>query len=311
MLLNMVKIRYGDAPVFLDVTSVINQYALESLVQVGAGLNTGLTGDNTASIGATGRYTDRPTITYAPLMGEKFARSLMTPIAPATILNLVQAGYPIDNVFRIGVQSINGLQNRYGGQTRARKADPVFFQLLETLKRIQNRGAIGLRLEKENEKEAALLVFYVKHDEKLEEDVMAACEVLGLDPKTTRFRVVYGAMSSNDKEIAILTRSVLEIIIELSSYIEVPSIHVEENRVSPTFHDEPGERTSLPPLIRIRSSPAKPGEAFVSVPYSGYWFWIDERDLPSKRMFSFIMFVFTLTETSGKGEAPVLTVPTG
>src|ERR1043166_8209840 len=29
MLLNLVKLRYGDAPVFLDVASVINQYGIE------------------------------------------------------------------------------------------------------------------------------------------------------------------------------------------------------------------------------------------------------------------------------------------
>jgi hypothetical protein len=29
MLLNLVKLRYGDAPVFLDVVSVINQYGIE------------------------------------------------------------------------------------------------------------------------------------------------------------------------------------------------------------------------------------------------------------------------------------------
>ena len=28
MLLNIVKIRYGDAPIFLDVASIINQYPL-------------------------------------------------------------------------------------------------------------------------------------------------------------------------------------------------------------------------------------------------------------------------------------------
>jgi hypothetical protein len=29
MLLNLVKLRYGDAPVFLDIASVINQYGIE------------------------------------------------------------------------------------------------------------------------------------------------------------------------------------------------------------------------------------------------------------------------------------------
>ena len=34
MLLNMVKLRYGDAPVFLNVASLINQYSLEGQISV-------------------------------------------------------------------------------------------------------------------------------------------------------------------------------------------------------------------------------------------------------------------------------------
>jgi len=311
MLLNMVKMRYGDALVFLDVTSVINQYALESLVELGAGLNTRIADDNTASIKGTGRYTDRPTITYAPLTGEKFARSLMTPIPPVAILNLVQAGYPIDLVFRLLVHSINGIQNRYGGGARERQADPEFFPLLERMRDIQNRGAMALRIEKVNGKETVLFVLQGNRDEKLETDMMLTRKVLGLDPKATEFRVVYGAIYSSDKEIAMVTRSMIEIIIEQASYIGVPSVHVEEKRVNPTFAHEPGDGTSVPPLIQIHSSPAKPEEAFVSVPYRGYWFWIDDRDLPSKRMFTFLMFIFTLTETGGKEGAPIVTIPAG
>jgi hypothetical protein len=38
---------------------------------------------------------------------------------------------------------------------------------------------------------------------------------------------------------------------------------------------------------------------------------IDDRDMGSKRMFSFIMFVFTLVEPGSKEPTPVLTIPTG
>ena len=46
------------------------------------------------------------------------------------------------------------------------------------------------------------------------------------------------------------------------------------------------------------------------MPYRGHWFWIDDRDMGSKRLFSFLMFIFTLVETGGKEGAPVLTIPT-
>jgi hypothetical protein len=72
----------------------------------------------------------------------------MTPIPPTAVLSLIQAGYPSDMVLRISVHSINGIRNRFGGSARARSADPEFYPLLERMRRIQDSGGIGLRVEK-------------------------------------------------------------------------------------------------------------------------------------------------------------------
>jgi hypothetical protein len=101
MLLNIVKLRYAETPVFVDVTSVISQYAVEGQVNLGATFNNPLGGgSDTQSVGGTGKYTDRPTITYTPLIGEKFAKTLMTPIPPPAVFFIIQAGWPVDFVFR-------------------------------------------------------------------------------------------------------------------------------------------------------------------------------------------------------------------
>ena len=97
---------------------------------------------------------DRPTITYSPIMGDKFARSLMSPIPPPAILSLVQAGYPVDLVFRLLVQEINGVRNRFGGEARAHSADPEFYSLIEKMRKIQSEGAIGMRFTKIDKEEA-------------------------------------------------------------------------------------------------------------------------------------------------------------
>jgi hypothetical protein len=55
---------------------------------------------------------------------------------------------------------------------------------------------------------------------------------------------------------------------------------------------------------------SKPDDEFVAVRYRNHWFWIDDRDLKSKRMFSFLMLLFSFTE-SEKAYAPVVTIPTG
>jgi hypothetical protein len=310
MLLNMVKMRYGDVPVFLDVSSVISQYQIAGAINLGATINNN-PWSSSQTIGGIGSYADRPTITYMPLSGEKFARSLMKPIPPPAILSLIQGGYPIDLVLRVCVHSVNGISNRFGGAARARPADPEFYPLLERLRRIQNSGAIGMRVQKTNEMEGVLMSFRGKVDASVEEDIHFVRKTLGLDPAGGELKVAYGSIAKDDKEIAILSRSILEIIIDMASSIEVPQVHVEEKRVNPTMTEDTVQGAPVPPLIRIHSSPDKPGDAFITVPYRNHWFWIDDRDLRSKSLFSFLMFIFSLTETGGKEGAPVITVPAG
>jgi hypothetical protein len=120
--------------------------------------------------------------------------------------------------------------------------------------------------------------------------------------------VEYGAYPANDQEIAMLTRSMLQIIMELASYIDVPSNDVQEGRVAPALVDE--NESGIPPLIRILSDASRPDEAFVEVQYRGNWFYIDDRDLDSKRIFSFLMMLFSLTETGAQTGVPIVTVPT-
>ncbi len=309
MLYNLVKIRYGDAPVFLDVSSVISQYQIGGQISLGATLNNN-PWSTSETLGATGNYVERPTITFTPIIGDKFARSLMSPIPPSAILSLVQGGYPVDLVFRLLVHEINGLRNRFGGEMRAYASDPQFLALVQKMRQIQLAGAIGMRHKREDKEEAALLVIRGKTDPAIEALSREVRGILNLDPQAHEFRVSYGAIPRDNQEIAILTRSILEVLVDISTDIEVPASDVEEKRVSATFAETvAGE--PIAPLIRIQSSPEKPAEAFVSVAYRNGYFWIDDRDLRSKKLFTFLMFVFTLVETGDKGSAPVVTIPTG
>src|SRR5439155_371911 len=96
---------------------------------------------------------------------ERFARSMMTPVPPASVLSLIQAGYPVDLVLRLMVNVVNGLDNRHGGDLRARPAEAEFLELLERLRRVQLSGAIGMRVQRTDTKEVAtLLTFRQKVD---------------------------------------------------------------------------------------------------------------------------------------------------
>jgi hypothetical protein len=87
MLLNLLKVRYSDAPVFMDIASVTNAYELTGEVNLSGEIAPVGRGDTFAHVGASGRYSDKPTISYQPLSGDKFTRSLMLPIPSLSSLS--------------------------------------------------------------------------------------------------------------------------------------------------------------------------------------------------------------------------------
>ena len=61
--------------------------------------------------------------------------------------------------------------------------------------------------------------------------------------------------------------------------------------------------------MHIRSGAEAPADAYAAVTYKGHWYWIDDTDIASKRIFTFLMILFSLAETGQAAAAPVVTVP--
>jgi hypothetical protein len=95
----------------------------------------------------------------------------------------------------------------------------------------------------------------------------------------------------------------------MSAHVEVPAKDLAEHRAAPGLESVPAGQEARR-LIQIHCSKSSPPNAFVAVHYRGQWFWIDDRDLKSKRTFSFMMLLFTLAETGEKENLPVITIPT-
>jgi hypothetical protein len=65
----------------------------------------------------------------------------------------------------------------------------------------------------------------------------------------------------------------------------------------------------FPPLLAVRHGDQAPEDAHVAVKFRGRSFWIDDRDLQSKRNLMFLMMAFSLTEGTPTQAAPVVTIP--
>jgi hypothetical protein len=312
MLLNIVRLRYADAPTFMDVSSVISAYTLQAGVQGAANVNIGTPNNTTTlpnastnvTVGST--YNDRPTISYTPLSGRKFAQSLLQPIPPFAIFSLITAGYPVDVVFPVTVRAFNGIYNQatQGGQTRP--ADPQFYPMVEAWQRIQASRTFSLRTERRGDDQVVLGVFAKGLTPEIERDVAFLRETLQLEPKEGEIAVEYGALQRTPNELAVLSRSMIEIMVELSAGIAVPEDHIARGRTFPTAQPT---AASPRPHVGIEAGPTPPDDAFAAVAYRGTWYWVSDNDLRSKRAFTFLLLFFALAETGVTPEAPVLTIP--
>jgi hypothetical protein len=313
-LTNVVRLRYGDAPSFVDVSSVISSYTFTGTLTASGLFNSNGTPSipaSSATVGGNAGYVDRPTITYTPLMGDKFARSLLKPIPPSAIFDLIQAGYPSDRILQLTTRAINGIYNRSTVGEETREADPEFYPLLKALRALQLSGAVSMRLEKRGADQVGILVFSRKVGA-TNPDYRFVLKTLGIRPgEDGEITLTFGAQPRGDKEIAVLSRSMLSILLEVANGIEAPSADVSAGRTSPAGRTADAQNPGDRPLVRILSGPKPPSDAYTAVHYRNAWYWIPDNDLASKNEFSFLMMFFALAESGPTPNPPVLTIPAG
>lgn len=298
-LLNIVKIRYNTAPTFIDVASVVSGYSVESQ----AGVDLAFPGTR---VNGALRYTDRPTISYAPLTGKGFVRGILTPILPQELFVVVESGWNAEVILGAGLDSIAGMSNRQITPRGVKPADPGFTRALQLIEVLRRDGRFGLAPQSPGKGPSAPTVFLDEAGAR-PESADAARELRGLlrlDPKASRFHLVFGSGHSDGGQIPVRTRSMIQILALIASEIEVPPQHIREGRTMP------GPQSAARPYVAIRCSVTRPSDALVAIEHRGHWFWVDDRDVQAKRGFSMLMLLFTLMDSSEATSLPVLTIPT-
>lgn len=309
-LLNIVKLRYMDLPVFVDVASIVSGYSMETSVNLGGQLSSSSAMQgNSITMGGAGRFTDRPTITYVPLTGEKFLRGFITPIDPKHIFFMLQAGYPADFILALTVEGLNGVRNRSVSAGAMREADPEFVRALQLLREVQAAGAVGMRVEEDKAKGQTAVLFF-RRDDMPAEIVGKAAEIrrlLKLSAAEQKYVLTYSPVGGEGNELAVNSRSMLQIMGAFASYLDVPVAHLKDHSAVPDIEKAAPARVQQ--VARIRSGKEKPAHAFAAVHYREHWFWIDNGDWQSKRALTAVMFFFTLAETGDTGKLPLITIP--
>ena len=302
-LLNVVRLRYADAPMFLDVASIINSHTVGGSGNAQATLPSGPSPD-VFGVGGSGAWSNTPTVTYQPLLGDRFTKSLLQPIPPVSAFQLLQGGWPTTLVFSTVVGSVNGLRNASAGVA----ADPGFDELTAALSRIQRAGNIGIEVQPRKDGSGVLVVIRKPGSgDARGDDSRRVRELLGLTSDSTDFEITYGLFPRSPNQVAVVTRSMMEIMLQLGFGIDLPPADVASGRVLPGLRQS-GDVESKP-LVHIKSGPDAPADSYAAVRYKENWYWIDETDIASKRTFTFLMILFSLAETGQGVAAPVVTVP--
>jgi hypothetical protein len=306
LLTAMVRMRYSETPTFLKVSSVISQYSRTMGVVASAGANTSIAGDNTASATARAGWSDRPTITYVPISGSEFARNLLKPLPPDALFGMMLAGWPAELVVKVSIWSMNGLDNDVARPSRRRQADDELYQLFALWRTLRQENAMGLKLTaREGGGEEMSLVFPSRLPAGSQQDAQRFRELLGLSQDADEIGIAYGLIPEGNDDIAVLTGSIWDIMLNLSWQFEVPQEHVDKGRTDGAFQSS--HSGGVAP-IEVRFAKEPPKDPFVATFVHDHWFYIEQNDRRSKRAFSFLQLLMNLAETPSPDRSPAITI---
>lgn len=311
LLLNIVRLRYADVPSFLAVNQVVASYSVQGTFSIGTDLvhSGGWSLSNDVDVGVGGTITDNPVVTYAPVTGRDLAELLLAPLPASDLFGLLLAGVPPDLALGLGVGSLNGLRNGQIGPLGAVAGDAAFSEALRLLVWLHDRGYMRPHVEPYGSGRAVVLSLEEDAGDEAAAAQRRLLELLDVDPDQRQLRVISGISRASGDALSVRTRSLIEVMGQLAADIEVPPEDIQDGR---TF-GVPVRATSLSPTprIAIRNDRTRPDDALVTIRYGDRWFWIDDRDVDSKRVFTFLMLLSSLAESARTGQAPIITIPAG
>ena len=319
LLLNLVRLRYRDTPYFLQIASLSTN--MRARAGIGADASFVPNGADSQGVAGTLSIEESPTVTYTPLVGDRFVSQLLEPVEPEILLLLSHAGWSMDRFLRLFVQEIGGVPNAPTASGPTPAKEPVFEEFLrvaELFRTLQSRrqlqligGSLGGRgAETPRATDHGVLLRF--SPEALETDEYKELQGrLGLEPGREIFELVSGIGARAPHRINLVVRSVLSAMFYASHGIRVPEEDREAGRVTTTISrdgDEFDWDRVTGSLIDVESG-RPPEIAYASVRYRGHLFWIDDADLDSKSTFSMLNLVLALQAGEVPTGGPILTLP--
>jgi len=319
LLLNVVRLRYCDTPYFLEVSNITTQFTYKASTSPTWPIP-GFNKDNPFTLGGEWTWQNQPTISYSPLQGQQFAVQLMQPIDLQSIQQMVYTGWDVDRVFRLVIQSFDQLRNTplTGPVFTETMEYKRFFEATRWMREFQKRGSLQVGLKvgkgKSDDKSDQAQVLQIAFPKDSPEADRLAQLLGGVEAKKGLY-VLNMLQGFNDNGgIGVMPRSLLSCMYYLCQSVDVPEPHLKKGLAPmPELSKEEMKiwQRVVTDLMQIKTSNRKPKEAYVAVRYRGYWFYIDDSDIKSKRTFLLLHQLYQLQASETKSKGPLLTLPIG
>jgi hypothetical protein len=310
LLMVMIRERYSENASLLAVSSVTANFSVRTStgVQFGFG-NEGNYSGNLVPFSASAAYEENPTVSYAPVEGQKYLRQLTSPVSLSILVPLSESAVFPDTVVTALIGRVNDLANPlFMSSTSA--PDPAFARFAELTSLLGRAEVLSWVNESGHGGGYALVIHHFRPD--YEADVGELLRLLGLpgpspDADLIVIPVSQGPGAGSGEKIVITTRSVYDLVEIFSAAVDIPPKDIER-----------GAAINYPPAsplgksLHIRHARSKPENAYVAVKHRDWWYYIDSTDQPTKRFFQLLTVLWsaTIAESTAKVQkAPILMLP--
>lgn len=324
MLLNIVRLRYGDTPYFLNVDSIEAQMQFDVRGGAGASFTSNTINDQTSrppysqttDVDANMGFVDKPLISYRPLQGAVFANQILKPINIDTILLLNQSGWAISRILLITVQQAAGIKNAPESARLATTRTPIYKQFVsfvEELHDLDDQEIIEIKAVKSRGKNPHPMLsvrFIGKQKDKAA--YMNLLHSLGINQFMPR---IYFEQTETDRVNAdtfgLITRSFIGVLFYLSKGVDVAPEELKAGIAPATYQNGKyfNWQLVLKGVFHVYCSKQQPKNAEIKVYYRGKWYFISDSDEKSKETFDLVQLLFSLQAGDSRSAiAPVMSI---
>jgi len=370
MLTNLVRMRYLETPVFLQVAGITTNFNVNGNIGASAGFPEGE--GNNYGLSAGAGFSESPTISFSLPESDKYYGRLLAPLSAKQITSLYFGGFDSEAVFLTTARGVNTLRNispAFGSTATETASFSDFKEVFALITKLRGEGLVDIELtvkqadwsspvtiDDSNPISKVLLLgavtyanannfelvnydndvwqthryeqqmslrFSPSSDDSpdaqrlrkllnLEDDrynfPMVNAEVVNAEKPRGIYGIAPGALdpSVTWAELGLRGRSMMEIMQVASKKVQMPEEEVARGVAVVDANQAAARDTGLV----IKSSKSEP-DSMLRTNYRGYWFYIDDSDLESRKQFALLNALFAVVGGTVPGAAPVMTIPVG